>query len=224
MDALQFILLDISKPLIEEWQRAIAQHVPDRFQGNFSIVKSKLADLAAPHKQFDCIVSPANCYGRLDGGFDEIIAAALSPDDVKAATQIVQTTLYRKWKGYAPLGTCTLIPLKDSVCENNLHGCAYIALCPTMRIPEDATWNREIVYNCVWSLLVSLEQHIRAVDSSGEGTKIRKVLMTGLGTGIGKVSPNRCAQQMALAIRDFIDASRNANKWRSMDWDISQKS
>ncbi|TDL20222.1 macro domain-like protein [Rickenella mellea] len=218
MDTLQFILLDPSKPLIEEWRREIVQHVPDRFQSKFSIVQSKLADLTQPHNQFDCIVSPANSYGRLDGGFDYYLAAALSPADIDAATKLAQATLYQKWKGYAPPGTCTLVPLKDSVCENNPHGCAYIALCPTMRIPEDATWNREIVYNCVWSLLVSLEQHNRAADISGDGTKISKVLMTGLATGCGRVPPELCAQQMALAFRDFINASENAEKWSTMDW------
>ena len=30
-----------------------------------------------------------------------------------------------------------------------------------MRIPEDVVWNREIVYNCVWWMLITLEQHNR---------------------------------------------------------------
>ncbi len=43
--------------------------------------------------------------------------------------------------------------------------------------------------------------------------------MTGLATGVGNVSPQRCAQQMALAVRDFIDASQNAGKWSCLEWD-----
>ena len=135
-----------------------------------------------------------------------------------APTRLAQATLYEHWKGYAPPGSCTLVPLDGSVCENNAHGCTFIALCPTMRIPEDVVWNREIVYNCVWSLLNTLEQHNRAVELSGDGTSIRRILMTGLATGVGNVSPQRCAQQMALAVRDFIDASQNAGKWRCMEW------
>ena len=87
-----------------------------------------------------------------------------------------------------------------------------------MRIPEDVVWNREIVYNCVWSLLIALEQHNRVVELSGDGTSIRRILMTGLATGVGNVSPQRCAQQMVLAVRDFIDASQNVGKWRCMEW------
>lgn len=150
--------------------------------------------------------------------FDYFLSEFLSPDDLLAPTRLAQATLYEHWKGYAPPGSCTLVPLDSSVCENNSHGCAFIALCPTMRIPEDVVWNREIVYNCVWSLLIALEQHNRVVELSGDGTSIRRILMTGLATGVGNVSPQRCAQQMALAVRDFIDASQNAGKWRCMEW------
>ena len=136
-----------------------------------------------------------------------------------ASTWLAQATLYQHWKGYAPPGSCILVPLAGSACENNAHGCAFIALCPTMRIPEDVVWNREIVYNCVWSLLNTLEQHNRVVEISGDGTSIRRILMTGLATGVGNVSPQRCAQQMALAVRDFIDASQNAGKWSCLEWD-----
>ena len=154
--------------------------------------------------------------------FDYFLAKALSPNDVLAPTKFVQAALYKRWKGYAPPGSCTLIPLKGSSFENNPHECAYIALCPTMRVPESVTWNREIVYNIVWSILVSLEQHNAAVDELTEiaaGVRIRKVLMTGLATGVGGVSGQRSAQQMALAIKHFLDASRHPEKWSSLSWD-----
>lgn len=68
MDHVQFILLDISPSVIEAWTKALSQHIPDAID-KFSIVQSTLEDLASgPHQQFDCIVSPANSYGRLDGG------------------------------------------------------------------------------------------------------------------------------------------------------------
>ena len=68
MDHLEFILLDPKPFLIEEWKRALKEHTPD-VNDKFSIVESTLEDLqSGPHEQFDCIVSPANSYGRLDGG------------------------------------------------------------------------------------------------------------------------------------------------------------
>jgi len=222
MNHLEFILLDLKHALIEEWKSALKEHIPEVID-KFSIAESTLEDLkSGPHEQFDCIVSPANSYGRLDGGFDYYIAEALSPDDVLAPTAFVQSALYKRWKGFAPPGSCTIIPLKGSSFENNIHGCAYIALCPTMRRPESVTWNREIVYNLMWSILVSLEQHNAALDDSmqvGTGVRIQKVLMTGLGTGVGGVSSARCAQQMALAVKHFLEASANPEKWSSMSWE-----
>jgi hypothetical protein len=68
MDRLEFILLDVKRSLIEQWKSALKEHVPEVID-KFSVVESILEDLkSCPHEQFDCIVSPANSYGRLDGG------------------------------------------------------------------------------------------------------------------------------------------------------------
>ena len=78
------------------------------------------------------------------------------------------------------------------------------------------------MYNLMWSILVSLEQHNAAVDDLtqiGTGVRIQKVLMSGLGTGAGRVSSAKCAQQMALAVKHFLEASANPEKWSSMSWE-----
>ena len=68
MDNLEFILLDVNPSLIKEWKSALKEHVPEVID-KFSVVESILENLkSGPHEQFDCIVSPANSYGRLDGG------------------------------------------------------------------------------------------------------------------------------------------------------------
>ena len=76
----------------------------------------------------------------------------------------------------------------------------------------------------MWSILVSLDQHNTAVDDLtqiGTGVRIRKVLMTGLGTGVGEVSSAKCAQQMALAVKHFLEASAHPEKWGSMSWEAT---
>ncbi|KZT70416.1 macro domain-like protein, partial [Daedalea quercina L-15889] len=205
--------------LVGAWRRAFAQHVPDAARAQFTFVHSTRDDLSFPADQFDCIVSPANSYGRLDGSFDYYLARELAPPgQLEAPTRIAQATLYRRWRGYAPPGTCTLVPLRGTVCEANKHGCAYIALCPTMRIPETVTWHRQVVYNCMWSLLVALDQHNASAGGADSGTRIGKVLMTGLATGVGRVSAERCAQQMALAVKHYVDASEHPEKWSALEW------
>ena len=54
--------------LIEEWQRAFAQHLQPKDLERFSFVESRLNQLQAAQVTFDCIVSPANSYGIMDGG------------------------------------------------------------------------------------------------------------------------------------------------------------
>ena len=70
----------------------------------------------------------------------------------------------------------------------------------------------------MWSILVSVEKHNAAVTQTGTGARIQKVLMTGLATGFGEISSAKCAQQMALAVKHFIEASAHPKKWSSMSW------
>lgn len=78
-----------------------------------------------------------------------------------------------------------------------------------MRHPEELTWNKDIVYNTMWSLLVELESWNKKVDDE---KKIKKVLMTGLGTGVGKIPAATCARQMALAVKHFLYARKEVGQ------------
>lgn len=72
MDELQFTLIDRFGLLVQEWTRAFSEHISDdAIRAKFTILtvsSGALSDLDPAHKQFDCVVSPANSYGRLDGG------------------------------------------------------------------------------------------------------------------------------------------------------------
>ncbi|TFY76779.1 hypothetical protein EWM64_g7233 [Hericium alpestre] len=221
MDDLSFVLLDLSPMLIDAWQCTFTQHVPEAIRGKFTIVQSMLENLVTPHDHFDCIVLPANSYGKLDGGFDYFLLEALAlPDDKDAPTRIAQSTLYTQWKGYMPPGTCTLVLLANTPCADNLHACTFIVLCPTMHVPMIVTWNREVVYNCMWTLLNALDRHntSTASEGGGEGRRIRMVLMTGLAMGSGCMLEEHCMQQMALVVHDFAEAAADPEKWSSLSW------
>ncbi|KAJ8508539.1 hypothetical protein ONZ45_g9200 [Pleurotus djamor] len=217
---IEFLVLDPSKSLTDALRKSLEETLPEPILSKITIVNDRLADLKPPFSHFDCIVSPANSYGRLDGGFDYFLALALAPEPKREnwlkVTNITQEALYSRWKGYAPPGTCTIVPLAGTICENNQHHCSYIALVPTMRIPEIVRWNKEIVYNCVWSLLNSLTQHNASTTDPAQ--KITKVLMTGLGTGVGFISAETFAKQTAEAFKHFWDAETHPEKWSSLQW------
>lgn len=131
-------------------------------------------------------------------------------------THIVQDELYNEWLGYAPPSTCTLVP--PDITTFNSFKCTYIAVVPTMRVPEAVFWDKDIVYDSMWSLLVQLANHHDAAAVKGGDPKIKTVLMTGLATGVGKVSCAKCAEQTALAVQHFSQARKNRAKWGRMEW------
>ena len=184
---------------------------------NVTYHESSLSQLEASVK-FELVVSPANSYGRLDGGFDDAISRAFSPkEDYLALTRIAQAKLYETYRGFMPPGTCVIIPFQFEQPSRNVWGCKYVALCPTMRLPSIITWEREIVYECIWSLLCAMDNHNNeARVAKNEDKMITNILMTPIGTGVGFISPERWAAQTVLAIRHYIDACNNPEKWSNL--------
>jgi hypothetical protein len=51
-----------------------------------------------------------------------------------------------------------------------------------------------------------------------DGKKIKSILMTPLATGVGQVSYRRWAEQCVLALKQWIDASQNPERWSNLSW------
>lgn len=186
-------------------------HTSDKVK--ITIINERLNSLPESLK-FDLIVSPANSYGRLDGAFDHAISKTFSPpDDYHAVTRSAQAVLYNKWRGFAPPGSCTLVEWGMTLASNS-RGCRWLALCPTMREPENVNWDREIVYECTWSLLCQIEGHNRR-----NSKKIRTILMTPFAAGVGKVSKERWASQTVLALKQFVESVETPQQWSKLEWD-----
>ncbi|KAK9576795.1 hypothetical protein V6Z93_010246 [Aspergillus fumigatus] len=106
-----------------------------------------------PSVIFDLIVSPANSYGRLDGGFYDAISLAFSPrDDYEALTRSAAGAIREMARIRAPpsppAGTCTLVQF-PILLEQNSRRCAWVAVCSTMWEPMNVVWDREAVYESV---------------------------------------------------------------------------
>lgn len=209
----EIILLCQDADFITAFSAAQQEHWPE-LPSKLTItpINSRLKSLD-PSVTFDMVVSPANSYGRLDGAFDDAISQAFSPrDDYEALTRAVQTVLYDKWRGFAPPGTCTLVRFPPPL-EQNPRRCARVAICPTMREPTNVAWDREVVYECVWSLLCQVERHNRVSEE-----RINSFLMTPLAAGVGRVSKERWSAQMVLALKHFVDAVERPERWSRMQW------
>ncbi|KAL4785412.1 hypothetical protein BJX76DRAFT_182031 [Aspergillus varians] len=170
--------------------------------------------------KFDLVVSPANSYGRLDGAFDDAISRAfcLPHHNYDTLTDTVQDVLYEKYRGFAPPGSCTLVPFPETLVGRNAWGCKWVAICPTMRTPDNVQWDREVVYECVWTLLCAVEGWNREVKPGDGKERIESVIITPMATGCGAVSPERWAAQFVLAMRQFVDALEKPRRWRRLGW------
>lgn len=197
---INFILCDTKSDLVQEWTKNVNKNLTIEERANFTILEGKLEDFDG---KFDCIVSPANSNARLDGAFDLIISKMFAPYDSMQVTRHAQKYIYAAYNGYQPPGTSMMIPMLPFA--SNAYDCRYLLHTPTMRMPSDVRWNKEIVYNCMWTLLCEIRRH-NIVNKD----KIKSVFLVGLATGIGRIPPSVAASQMILAYRHFIDNLKNS--------------
>jgi len=192
--------------LYTAWLHALDKYLPQRTRERFSFLRCYLRENDfPPDTKFDAIVSPANSFGILDGGFDGAISTLLSPrSDYFAVTREVQAELYKRHRGFAPPGTATIASLSSELvsAQEKKTGCAHIVVCPTMPWPTVVDWHKDLVYNTVWAMLVEL-------DRFNAGSLNFFVLMPSLATGTGNFSIPRFAAQFALAIKHFEQASEH---------------
>lgn len=190
----------------------------DLYLKKYDNISYNCCDFKELDGQFDCIVSPANSFAIFDGGMDAAINRYFH--EIDRFIVKMQMQLLDKSGGYAQPGTCTLL-------ETKVDKCKYIALCPTMIIPSVVT-DYSIIYHCFWNLLIAINNHNKTSD---EENKIKNVLLTGLGTGVGNVSKMANAQLLDLAISNYLSyidlikrEKLNVNGYYLLDWIHANKS
>ncbi|MEB3280790.1 MAG: macro domain-containing protein [Lyngbya sp.] len=137
--------------------------------------------------EYDCLVSPANSFGLMDGGID----AAIIDYFGKELMMRVQDKILTEYLGEQPVGTCLIVET-----QHPKH--PFLAHTPTMRVPMSIT-GTDIPYTAMWAMLLEIRRH-----NLHHKRKIESVLCPGLGTGIGKVPYSEAARQMALAYDHFV--------------------
>lgn len=177
---MKLILLDLAPALCEAWRTAFAD-VPD-----LQIHNSSFERLIG---SYDCLVSPANSFGLMDGGIDAHIIDVFGP----ALEQRVQDEIWRVYRGEQPVGTCLLVPTGDPRCP-------WLAHCPTMRVPMDVSWTNH-AYAAFLAALTS-------ADNAGIGV----LCCPGLGTHTGHIPPDVAARQMRFAY-DLWSGPRARPEW-----------
>lgn len=136
-------------------------------------------DFFAP--ETDCIVSPANSFGFMDGGLDGVITKRLG----RLTEANVKAAIAKRPMKELLVGETVLV-------ETGNKDIPYCISAPTMRVPMilKGTPNVYIASKAIFNTLL---------DIKSVGLPIHKVTISGLGTGVGQVPFDVCANQMKMA-------------------------
>ncbi|MEH2440732.1 macro domain-containing protein [Nostoc sp.] len=143
---------------------------------------------------FDCMVSPANSFGMMDGGIDAAIIRFFGPSLMAR----VQQHILEDYLGEQSVGTSMIV-------ETGHHKHPFLAHTPTMRVPMIIA-GTDIPYIAMWAMLLTVRQHNQHARQ-----KINTIACPGLGTGIGRVPYSEAARQMALAYDRFLYPPKHLN-------------
>jgi O-acetyl-ADP-ribose deacetylase (regulator of RNase III) len=172
--------------ILVEPQEALCSTFREYFQESpqVKIVNGRFQSLAV----FDCMVSPANSFGLMDGGVD----AAITDFFGYQLMRNVQEAILQDYLGEQPVGTSIIV-------ETGHSKHSYLAHSPTMRVPMDIA-HTDNVYLAMFAMLRAVYHHNR-----NSKPRISTVACPGLGTGAGKVPFREAARQMALAYTNFLN-------------------
>lgn len=184
MSDFKLILVDPAPLLCAEWRAHFAD-MPD-----VEVVQGYFENIAT----FDCMVSPANSFGLMDGGVD----AAITHFFGEALMHRVQERILTEYGGEQPVGTSMIV-------ETGHRKHPFLAHSPTMRFPMPIA-TTDNVYTAMWAMLLAVRRHNRTSERP-----IATVVCPGLGTGIGQMPPDEAARQMALAYRHLLHPPKTLN-------------
>jgi O-acetyl-ADP-ribose deacetylase (regulator of RNase III) len=168
----RIFLIGRSPPLVHAWQEAFADCAEVQPLGGDYFQRAA-----------DAIVSPANSFGIMDGGLDRAIRDQLG-DSVQLK---VQDAIVEKHHGELPVGAAVIVATGQEQWK-------YLIAAPTMRVPEPVAFTIH-AYLAFRAVLVAVENF----NTQAGRREIDSIICSGLGTGIGQMSPVKCARQMRAA-------------------------
>lgn len=139
----------------------------------------------------DAVVSPANSFGFMDGGIDALYLNYFGP----GIQSSVQQMIAERHHGELLVGSAEIVGTNDARIP-------WLIVAPTMRVPmvlQDSV-NVYLAARAVFLLI----KHGKLPSGSPISEKISTVAFPGLGTGVGRFSPNTSARQMRSAIDEIL--------------------
>lgn len=171
MPGVTYHLRDLGGDLTAAWQR--------HFAGVPEVVPATGDIFGVP---VDAVVSPANCFGFMDGGIDRAYSLRFGWHVQDRLREVIQ----RDWDGELPIGLALVV-------DTDAADIRYVVAAPTLRAPVNVakTLNAYFAFRAV---LRAVQRHNAMRPGS-----IRTVACPGLATGTGEMPDAICAKQMREA-------------------------
>jgi O-acetyl-ADP-ribose deacetylase (regulator of RNase III) len=176
MNPVTFHLRDRGGAMVDAWRRAFAD-CPG--------VRPAVGDIFG--EPVDAVVSPANCFGFMNGGIDRAYTQRFGPQLEARLRELIR----RDWDGELPVGLAVAI-------ETGAPDIRYLICAPTLRAPVSVAGTLSAYLAFRAALRV-----VRRLNAADPGT-IRSIACPGLGTGTGEVPERMCAKQMHAAYREVM--------------------
>lgn len=176
------------KVRLRDWNDDLVAAWTTHFAGldDVEVSAGDIFDLTA-----DAIVSPANCFGFMDGGIDAAYCERFGWD----LQDRLQAHLSAEHDGELPIGQAVVIDTDDVAVR-------YLVSAPTMRLPGPVpqTLNAYLAFRAAL-------QAVRRHNAVHPGS-IASLLCPGMATAVGQMPPDRCARQMRAAY-DNVELGRS---------------
>ena len=140
---MKIYLLDRNYSMVHWWKEYF-KNVKD-----VEIVCDDFARFMNTH-EIECVVSPANSYGLMDGGYDLAITNYFGEDLPKKVQKYLVENLF----GEQPVGTSIIVDINEK--QKLIHT-------PTMRIPSHIK-DPMVVYNCTRTcFMLAIKNNIKSI-------------------------------------------------------------
>ena len=171
---MKIYLIDLNPRIVVAWKK--------EFSGieNVKVIQGEFAQFLDSHPEIDGIVSPANSFGYMDGGYDEAITAYFGA----ALEEKVQRYIEEHCYGEQPVGTAIVVDIPDAADKKLVH-------VPTMRLPSPIA-DPLVVYQCMRITLIEGLRH-----------GLNALLIPAFGGATGGVKPEIIAKYMKLGYQQI---------------------
>lgn len=181
---MKIILAAVENDLADAWQRHCGD-LPD-----VTIHRGSILDLSV-----DAVVSPANSFGFMDGGIDYLYSRRFG----RQVQDRLQQLILARHHGELLVGTAEIV-------ETGNDRIPYVIAAPTMRVPMILT-DTVNPYLAARAVLLLIQRGVvpsGVLAGKAVSDVVSSVAFPGLGTGVGRVGTNTCANQVRAAIEEIV--------------------